>query len=89
MKSKNKIARVFWLDAVRYTHSSQGVVLPRKMTVGELVKTTTDYVVIKDPITSSYSATDNVYVPETDARHTFFFIPRGMISRIVYKKGNN
>lgn len=85
---KRKSVKIFWEDAVIYGKEPRRLKLAERMTTGKLVKTTPAYVVVKDPVTSSYSAANHIYVPETDSRYTFFFIPRGMITRIVYKKEN-
>ena len=56
------------------------------MTTGELIKKTAGYLIIKNPITGRYSEKEKIYIPEINSKHTFFFIPKGMITKISYYK---
>ncbi len=81
---KNKLAKIFWDDAVIYKPSSSSCSnLTAKITSGELIKKTKEYIIIKNPTTSKYNDKEKMYIPETNADRKFLFIPKGMIKKIV------
>ena len=81
---KTKSIKVFWNDAVIYKDRVP-LKLPPKITEGELVKKTDNYLIIKNPQTSIYSDADRIYIPRIEPKHKFFFIPKGMIKKIKYE----
>lgn len=86
MKKINKFVKVFWEDALIYKESPRQLKLIRKMTAGELIKETVSYLIIKNPVTGKYNEKEKIYLPTVNSKHTFFFIPKGMIIKISYDK---
>lgn len=80
---KNKLVKIYWNDAIIYGKSSDlKLNLQKKITEGELVKESKDFLIIKDPITVNYDIDLKRYVPFVKKRKiTFFFIPTGMINK--------
>ncbi|MEK7659348.1 MAG: hypothetical protein AAB338_01690 [Patescibacteria group bacterium] len=56
------------------------------MTAGELIKETASYLIIKNPITGKYSEKEKIYIPTINSKHTFFFIPKGMIKKATLSR---
>lgn len=73
MKKRDGLVKVFWEDAVIYKELPKQLKLARKMTMGELIKETAEYLVIKNPVTGKYSEKEKIYIPTINSKHTFFF----------------
>lgn len=84
MKKRNRSVKVFWEDALIYREPPKQLKLVRKMTAGELIKETASHLIIKNPVTGKYSEKEKIYIPTVNSKHTFFFIPKGMIIKITY-----
>jgi len=88
---EQKSVRVYWDDAVLYKKEhGEPFPKPTKMlTYGRLAKETKDYLVIADPLTESYDEELKEFVPKPYItgkelkEATFFYIPKGMITKIV------
>jgi hypothetical protein len=83
MRYQNKFVKVFWVDALIYKSSSERPVLPQKMTNGVLIKSDTDYIILKDPKTFEFDEKLKMYYPDIDSqKQTYILIPCGMIKHI-------
>ncbi len=86
MKIRNKLIKVIWEDALIYKEPPKQLKLVRKMTTGELIKEAAGYFIIKNPSTANYSEKEKIYIPVVNSKHTFFFIPKGMINKVKITK---
>lgn len=91
MKTKNKIIKIFWLDAIIYNYKffHKGLTIPKKITIGEFIKKENNYFFIKNPISQIYSHKEKKYIGCGDSSQTFFAIPKGMIKKIEEIKNEN
>lgn len=84
-KKKNRLVKIFWDDAVVYARPlNRNFKLQKKITEGELFKENSDFIVVKNPITFDFDNVKKQYIPfALNKKMTFFFIPKGMVKKIV------
>lgn len=86
MKDKN-IVKIFWNDAVIYNYRRLFLIkkpnLVKKITMGDLTRETENYIVVKDPRTLTWSDADKTYIKLEEKSPTFFFIPKGMMKKVI------
>ena len=87
---------VYWNDAVVYGKEnlaySKKIKPTRTITEGKLIKEDKEYVIIGSPKTSKYNSVQKKYIPkllESEKKITFFFIPTGMIEKIIRPEGKS
>lgn len=88
-KIRTKKIKVFWDDAIIYSYKSikkDGRSLSKKITIGNLIKETSKYIIIKSPTVLTFNDTKKIYMQKENSDYSFFFIPKGMIKKIEYIK---
>lgn len=80
--------KIYWHDAVIYSHGDIPTDLPLKITCGNLVKESKEFIIVENPDTKIINAKQilskkviRMFIAK-NKKQTFFFIPRGMIQKI-------
>lgn len=85
-KKTGKLMTVYWDDASLIAHGQVMIKLPLKMTTGEYMGEEKGFIILKNPVTSTFDNKKKRFIPDKKPRHNFFWIPVGMIKKLKQRR---